>query len=67
MAFEQQQTAQGMGEDELAEFQKASNEYQPETTVRVVDFELRSGAKANRKRRSLVVKKEKMEADCDFD
>lgn len=49
MAFEGQQTPHGMSEDELAELQKASNEYQPETTVRVraVASELRSGAKVN--------------------
>lgn len=33
MAFEQQPPAQGMSEEELADLQKASNEYQPETTV----------------------------------
>lgn len=33
MAFDQQAQGSGMTEDELAEFQKASNEYQPESTV----------------------------------
>lgn len=46
MAFEQQQPAQGMSEDELAELQKASNEYQPEATVCVVALELRKRSEA---------------------
>lgn len=52
MAFEQQAQGPGMTEDELAELQKASNEYQPETTVCAVTLRLRGEAKAkcNRKR-----------------
>ena len=47
MAFDQQAQGSGMTEDELAELQKASNEYQPETTVCAVTLELRREAEAN--------------------